>query len=958
MNLTRRGFLGTTAFGLLSLSLTNLKMAAFAASGGDSGSPSGGGYEYRGWEDLYRDRWQWDRRVRSTHFVNCWYQAHCAWDVYVKDGIVWREEQAADYPRTNQDVPDFNPRGCQKGTCFSRRMYDPTRIKYPLKRLGSRGSGKWQRVTWDEALTAIADDMIDVMKEEGPERIVWSPGPLYTFGANVAGQARLTDILGNIVLDMNPEIGDGHHGAAVTFGKIIAERSADDYFYSDVILIWGSNPVYTQIPNMHFLLEARYRGAKLVAISPDYNASAIHADLWLSVRPGTDAALALAVAQVIVSEGLYDREFVQEQTDLPLLVREDNRKFLRQSDLKSGGSEEIVYYYDTRSSRISEVNQKSLALEGATPALEGSYEVETVEGKVKVRPVFAYLKEKLEEYTPEKASAMTGTSPALIRQLALMIGKAGAVTNVTNSNFSKYYHGNLMERAQILVFALCGHMGKRGSGYSAFPFLVHDGFDKFSMVSSMGWFGGAGLMARFGPQMLKLKLRGFTEEMIVYELARKQYAAGKWVSGTLFWNIHGGLIELSERANEWDPHLKRPAREYLEESLSKGWQRINPPRDKPPRIIFELGSNILRRVRGYPLIERELFPKLKQLVVLEWRMSSTALKSDYVLPVAGWYERTDHKWVTPLMPFIHGGERAVKSFEAKPEWEVCALLAKKIQQRAKERGILSYRDADGGERRLDNVYDRLTMDGQFTEDDEEKVARVLMQESTNLEGVEWETVKKKGYARFTGVGGSVVSIGNACDIKPNETVAPFTYHVEKKQPYPTLSRRIQFYIDHELYLELGEELPVHKDPPTAGGDYPLQLTGGHTRWSIHAAWRDDALMLRQQRGEPVMYMSVADAKERRIADGEEVEVKNDIAGFTIRAKISPSMQPGQVVIYHAWENYQFRKGEGFQNLIPSPINPVELAGGQFHLRPMSICLHPGQSDRDTRVEVRRLSGRA
>ena len=94
----------------------------------------------------------WDKVVRSSHWVNCWYQAHCAWNVYVKDGMVWREEQVADYPQIRPDVPDFNPRGCQKGACFSERMYDPARVRYPLKRAGERGSGKWKRISWEQAL--------------------------------------------------------------------------------------------------------------------------------------------------------------------------------------------------------------------------------------------------------------------------------------------------------------------------------------------------------------------------------------------------------------------------------------------------------------------------------------------------------------------------------------------------------------------------------------------------------------------------------------------------------------------------------------------------------------------------------------------------------------------------------------------------------------------------------------
>ena len=92
--------------------------------------------EYADFQDVYRQKWTWDRVVRSTHNVNCAYQKSCVWNVYVKDGIVWREEQVGDYPRTNDSVPDFNPRGCQKGACFSARSVAPSRLLHPLKRVG------------------------------------------------------------------------------------------------------------------------------------------------------------------------------------------------------------------------------------------------------------------------------------------------------------------------------------------------------------------------------------------------------------------------------------------------------------------------------------------------------------------------------------------------------------------------------------------------------------------------------------------------------------------------------------------------------------------------------------------------------------------------------------------------------------------------------------------------------
>jgi anaerobic selenocysteine-containing dehydrogenase len=389
----------------------------------------------------------------------------------------------------------------------------------------------------------------------------------------------------------------------------------------------------------------------------------------------------------------------------------------------------------------------------------------------------------------------------------------------------------------------------------------------------------------------------------------------------------------------------------LEESFAKGWQSVWPQPGNDPKMMFVMGGNPLRRIRSYPLVEKNLWPKLDTIVTLDMRMTSTALKSDYVLPVAGWYERTEHKWVTPLMPFVHAGEKAVSFYEARSDWEIVSRLAMAVEERARARGIASFTDRSGKERPIEGLYAKFSQRGELGPTDDDKVAEALLETSTNLEGVEWETLKKRGWAPFSGVGESEVSIGTATDFEPGETITPLTRHVQGKMPYPTLSRRMQFYLDQELYLEMGEELPVHKAPPTAGGDHPLMLTGGHTRWSIHANWRDDKLMLQQQRGEPVVFIGVEDAGARGIADGDQVRVWNDLDEFEVMAKVSPSVRPGQLIVYHAWENYQFKGGKGFQNLIPSPLNPVELAGGQFHMRPVALCMQPSHTDRDTRVEV-------
>ena len=99
----------------------------------------------------------------------------------------------------------------------------------------------------------------------------------------------------------------------------------------------------------------------------------------------------------------------------------------------------------------------------------------------------------------------------------------------------------------------------------------------------------------------------------------------------------------------------------------------------------------------------------------------------------------------------------------------------------------------------------------------------------------------------------------------------------------------------------------------------------------------------------------ADAAARGVADGDRVRLRNDIGAFEIQAKVAPSVRPGQVVVYHAWEPFQFASGRSHQALLPSPINPIQLAGGG-HLQPMMIVGEPGLSDRGTRVELERIEG--
>lgn len=902
-------------------------------------------------KEITERSWDWDRVVKGSHTTNCSYSMACNMNLYVKDGVVIREEQVGNYPAPNDpNVPDYNPKGCQKGVCYADRMYDATRLKYPLKRLGARGEGKWQRISWDQALTDIADTMIDVLLKEGNDTI-------FRFGSSSFSQASqsLEAILLNLGIPISsggPEIGDEHPGCALSTGKSLFGGSADNWYHADIILVWGTGGPYTHLANWHFIPEARYNGTKVISINPDFNASAPFADLWIPVNIGTDAAFALSMAQVIIQEGLYKKDFIIEQTDLPLLVREDTKKFLTEKDLTRGGKEDQFYFFDTKSQKVSATSRMTLKLDGLAPALEGEYEVKTLSGQVKVKPVLEFLKQKLQDYTPERTQSITGVAPEVTRQLAHEIAAAKGVVAISTFLWGKFYHGDLIQRAQMLLFALCGQFGRQGAGYDSWSMFFPD-----TALAGYARRGRDELLTAAGhdPKYNQWRLDGYTDEMIVYQYMNEAQANGLLFNYQLLYYFNAGQQEIHKKYNSWDPHLKRPVDEYMTEAIKKGWQTIVPAKGKEPRVILEGGGSFLRRDRRSQYIMDVLLPKIKLLVTMDFRMGTSALYSDYILPVASSYEKYGVVSICMEHPVLHIFNKAVEPLgEAKSEWEIGCLLGKKIEERAKARGVLSFIDSKGQQRRLDNLYSKVTSGGMYSEEDEEAVCRDYYMNATNVEKLDWEEYKEKGFAAYNSVGKSTY-LGFACDVNPNEPVSALGWHVNNKMIYPTQTRRMQFYIDHDWFLEFGEELPIHKDNPPMGGNYPLKLTGGHARWSVHSSWADHSLILRLQRGVPLMFMNRKDAEARGLKDNDEVEVYNDFGSFNIHICASYNVRPEQCIIYHSWENFQFKGRKHFKSAIASPINPIELVGGFYHIKPRSIYHgQPGGCDRGTRVEVRKV----
>lgn len=332
----------------------------------------------REWEQLYRDRWQHDKVVRTTHGVNC--TGSCSWKVYVKDGLVTWETQQTDYPSNGPDSPEYEPRGCPRGASFSWYLYSPVRVRHPyvrgallrmyreeLQRTGDpvaawqaivsdpekarayksqRGLGGFVRSSWDEVSELIAAAHVHTVKQHGPDRIVgFSPIPAMSPVSYSAG-TRFLSLIGGVCLSFYDWYADLPPASPQIWGDQTDVPESADWWNSGYVILWGSNIPQTRTPDAHFLAEARYKGQKVVVVSPDYAGHTKFADHWLNAEPGTDAALALGMAHVILREHYVERQtpyfdrYAKTRTDLPFLVSLRERdgayaadRFLRASDL-------------------------------------------------------------------------------------------------------------------------------------------------------------------------------------------------------------------------------------------------------------------------------------------------------------------------------------------------------------------------------------------------------------------------------------------------------------------------------------------------------------------------------------------------------------------------------------------------------------------------------------------------
>jgi nitrate reductase alpha subunit len=792
-------------------------------------------------DDFYRDRWSHDKVVRSTHGVNC--TGSCSWKVYVKDGIITWESQETDYPSVGPDSPEYEPRGCPRGAAFSWYTYSPTRVRYPYARgvlvemyreakarladpvlawadvVGdpeqrrryqrARGKGGHVRVTWDEAVEMAAAAHVHTIRQWGPDRIAgFSPIPAMSMVSHAIG-SRFIELIGGCMTSFYDWYADLPVASPQVFGDQTDVPESGDWWNAAYLIMWGSNVPVTRTPDAHWMAEARYRGQKVVVVSPDYADNTKFADQWLHAQPGTDGALAMAMGHVILTECFVERrvpmfvDYVRTYTDLPFLVTLEERdgrggafvpgKFLRASDLGDtaegtewktvlidGRTGEPVVPRGTLGERWTEsgVGHWNLGLGDISPQLTLLGErAELVEvllprfdtadgmgavlrrgvparriGGRLVTTVFDLMlaqygvrrdglpgdwptgyDDAARPYTPAWQEAHTSVPAQSVLRVAREMARSsersgGRTMIIMGAGVCQWFHGDATYRAILALLMLTGAMGRNGGGWAHYvgqekcrPFTGwstlamatdwqrpprqmigtaywythtdqwrYDGYRADALASPLARGDLAGmhtadtiaLSARLGwmpsyPQFDRNPL-DLADEATVAGEAPTEYVARRLASGELGW-----ACEDPDAEENW-PRCLTLWRANLLGSSGKGNEYF---------LKHLLGTHSSMRAAETPrdgrprdVTWREDAPegKLDLLLALDFRMTSSTLLADIVLPAATWYEKHDLS-STDMHPYVHAFTPAIDPpWETRSDFAAFTAIARRFSEMARD----------------------------------------------------------------------------------------------------------------------------------------------------------------------------------------------------------------------------------------------------------------------------------
>lgn len=344
--------------------------------------------------------------------------ANCGVLAHVKHGRVVKLEG-------NPQDPMSRGRMCAKGLSGIQALYNPNRNKYPLERVGERGSGKWRRITWDEALTKIGTHLMETKENYGAEAVFCSTGG----GGNpeIWSIARFCNIFGTPNW-FEPGCAQCYLprvlGYTMMYGGVdpsIADSNALELYYdTDIkcLVLWGTDPSYS-CPSSggRAVNELRSKGVKTIVVDPRFTPDAAKADIWLPIRPGSDVALELGWIRYILENELYDKEFVMRWTNLPYLVDAETKMTVRAKKSTNPDEPDTYMVWDKKTNSMQPLEYPWN--DALNPELDGVYEVD---GKV-YKTGYRLLWERVAEWTLEKTAKVCWLETAKIEEAILMFTK-------------------------------------------------------------------------------------------------------------------------------------------------------------------------------------------------------------------------------------------------------------------------------------------------------------------------------------------------------------------------------------------------------------------------------------------------------------------------------------------------------------------------------------------------------
>jgi anaerobic selenocysteine-containing dehydrogenase len=399
--------------------------------------------------------------------------ARCGCVAVVEDGRFTRLEPDPDHP-TGQAL-------CAKGRAAPELVYHPERLTHPLRRTRPKGDPEpgWERIGWDEALDLTAAAMRRIAERQGPKAVA--------FSISSASTTAIGDSTGFIQRLMN---GFGTPNAVTTldlcgWGRSYATRytygvgcvgsgggggAMPDIENSGVLVLWGYNPSHTRLTHATAAVAALKRGMRLIVIDPRHVGLANKADIWLRVRPGTDGALALGIAHLMIERGWYDRDFIRDWSNGPLLVRSDTGRLLTERDLAPDGDAGRLFAWDSAAARLAAYDTTEGRYDGGTAALalDGEYRVATLQGEVVCQPVFQLYAQLCHGYPPEAVEKICWIPRAQVEQAARLIWHARPVSYYAWSGHEHHANVTQTARAMSLLYALTGCFDQPG-GNVLFP---------------------------------------------------------------------------------------------------------------------------------------------------------------------------------------------------------------------------------------------------------------------------------------------------------------------------------------------------------------------------------------------------------------------------------------------------------------------------------------------------------